>query len=611
MSQEEFPKGVSVHWITTGFLEEANKYSGKSDGSATIYRLENLKYRNGMMRRKGQHTLCPRDEKMGAAYVDCLRGEDNVGLANLMLSYGWGNTVADIAYALKKYCLDNDLNMKRTYVWICCLCNNQHRIAENYKNGIDVPFDEFENIFRTKVVGIHNVVALLSPWKDPVYLHRTWCIFELHTAHSKGCNLDIIIPPREEYDLFTEVMRGGDESLFSTLSNTKIENSEARPKDKENIMALVETLEGGSTILNNAVNTLLRDWIKTQLMQKLDVIKAVFADEDTTSHVELLSKAVHQVGVTMMKTFGDLNLALELFMDAANMEESTLGSEHSSLVSTYINIGNCLCQRGDYEQALQYHKKALAIHDKTSSKEDSITSKIYENIAMTYHRHEEFDMALQYYMNARKINEHVFGIGSVETAGTYDSIGSLYNDLEDYDNALEYYLKALHVRTKVHANEHPTIAESYNSIGTTFYKKAEYVEALEYYRKAQLIEEKILGFEHLTSASTYNNMACVYAKLGSYETALEFYLQVFNVKVRLLGRYHSDTASACSNIAVTCENLGDYNKALEFHAEALCIERKLHGEEHQSVSRIYKDMAHLYQIKGEYWKALELNKRRT
>ena len=41
----------------------------------------------------GLIVICPRDGKRGAAYVDTLSGEDNVGIADALLSYSWGYKV--------------------------------------------------------------------------------------------------------------------------------------------------------------------------------------------------------------------------------------------------------------------------------------------------------------------------------------------------------------------------------------------------------------------------------------------------------------------------------------------------------------------------------------
>ncbi len=67
---------------------------------------------------------------MGAAYIDCIPGADNVGPADFLLSYCWQYTIGDIVECLVSYCEENDLDEKRTYAWICCLCNNQHKVYQ-------------------------------------------------------------------------------------------------------------------------------------------------------------------------------------------------------------------------------------------------------------------------------------------------------------------------------------------------------------------------------------------------------------------------------------------------------------------------------------------------
>ncbi len=90
-------KGISVHYLSTVFLREA-KDAGFNEKSS-IYDLEDLSSsKNGLIRRKGEHIQDPDypdhpdhsgTRKMGCSYVDCLEGRDNVGPANVMLSYSW------------------------------------------------------------------------------------------------------------------------------------------------------------------------------------------------------------------------------------------------------------------------------------------------------------------------------------------------------------------------------------------------------------------------------------------------------------------------------------------------------------------------------------------
>ncbi|CAB9520303.1 expressed unknown protein (Partial), partial [Seminavis robusta] len=124
--------GVSVHWLQTGFMEEVQ--AAGFDESATIYNIEPT-----VIREKGKDTTCPVDGRIGASYAHalllrCLEQNNEksvvVGPANFMLSYGWRYAVRDIVETLVDFCQSSSLDPKDTYIWICCLCNNQHRVKE-------------------------------------------------------------------------------------------------------------------------------------------------------------------------------------------------------------------------------------------------------------------------------------------------------------------------------------------------------------------------------------------------------------------------------------------------------------------------------------------------
>ena len=80
--------------------------------------------------------MCPIDGKRGVAYVHCINGNDHVGTATHMLSYAWGYRAIDIVETLSAFWKGNKLDPKKTYIWICCLCNNQHRVFNEL-----VPFE--------------------------------------------------------------------------------------------------------------------------------------------------------------------------------------------------------------------------------------------------------------------------------------------------------------------------------------------------------------------------------------------------------------------------------------------------------------------------------------
>ncbi len=169
-------KGVSVHHLSTTFMDKAKKLTNKHEGECTANISDIVE---PLIKKKGQSILCPRDGKMGAAYVDCLEGTENVGKANLLLSCARENSLEDICTTLNSYCSSHDLDPRKTYVWMSCLSINQHR----YNVDNPMSYEEWEQTF-DDTAGIKNRVLLMSPWNEPHFLvcmYLLYLIFSIFT----------------------------------------------------------------------------------------------------------------------------------------------------------------------------------------------------------------------------------------------------------------------------------------------------------------------------------------------------------------------------------------------------------------------------------------------
>jgi hypothetical protein len=84
---------------------------------------------------------------------------------------------------LVSFCESHDKDPKRTYVWVCCLCVNQHRVVEQTESGqtgmMDTEALDFFTVFGERVTNIGTIIAMMAPWDSPTYLTRVWCIFEV------------------------------------------------------------------------------------------------------------------------------------------------------------------------------------------------------------------------------------------------------------------------------------------------------------------------------------------------------------------------------------------------------------------------------------------------
>jgi tetratricopeptide (TPR) repeat protein len=369
-------KGVSVHYLKTTFAKEVRNYrinhGNDSDNDdilqrTTIYDLENThEEKNGFIRLKGADVTCPRDNRIGAAYVDCIQGEDNVGDANVMISYAWCNTVTEIIDIFDQFTLRKGLNPKRTYVWICCLCNNQHRVFESKKKGESVPFEEFQEMFETQVMSVDSIVSLMSPWREPNYLKRVWCIFEMHTAQHNKCDITIEMPKEEREDFKEAILDIPDiiEEMLETFSNIHIDRANASvQEDKDNILKVVKAGVGVDS-LNVTVAEMIRTWFFTQLKEfvnelDVDVEKENYGGKFPSE----LTTGYRSLGYTFFRN-GDYETAMHCFTKQVKLSEKCFGYDNDYTVDSYKGIAIVYDALGQYEEAIQYHEKSMTTDEK-------------------------------------------------------------------------------------------------------------------------------------------------------------------------------------------------------------------------------------------------------
>ncbi|CAK9042296.1 Hypothetical protein SCF082_LOCUS24347 [Durusdinium trenchii] len=103
------------------------------------------------IRKVGKEVICPRDGKLGAAYVDVAR-DPHSGRATCMLSYTWGYEVHTISNTLMTHCRRLRETPQQIRVWICAFCVNQWRVQEAVAQGAKVPFEDFQAEFADKVL---------------------------------------------------------------------------------------------------------------------------------------------------------------------------------------------------------------------------------------------------------------------------------------------------------------------------------------------------------------------------------------------------------------------------------------------------------------------------
>lgn len=217
-------RAPSVHFLKHYFLADVQAAGFSPD--STVYEIE-----EAVVRARGRTFICPRDGLLGAAYVDTLSGEDNVGAATHFLSYAWGNSVHDLVHALVAWQQRWGLDPRRTCVWLCCLCENLNR-----PRGQEplVTAEALVASVGSRILGTGKVLALMGPWFAPLLAGRCWCLCELHLAVELlgQDGLEFLMSPREE-EAFAEALTSGVRlpRILDSLAGVKLENAEVSFQD--------------------------------------------------------------------------------------------------------------------------------------------------------------------------------------------------------------------------------------------------------------------------------------------------------------------------------------------------------------------------------------------
>lgn len=428
-------RAASVSYLSADWLEEVRR-AGLSE-SAKVYDIE-----ASVIREKGKSVRCPRDGRMGAAYVDCLQEQSQAGVAQYMLSYTWGYSVDDIASTLQDYCRRSALEPSHTFVWMCCLCINQHRVRELKSEGKTVSFEDFETAFSTRVRGTGTILCMMAPWHSPVYLTRVWCIFEVFTGIREQLNVEIVMPPQQSSDLkalLLDPQQNAVERLWQASAKVSIQDADATVQDdKDNILKLIRQ-QGESAVdaMNMAVRDRLETWVVATANQFLGEVES---ERDKVRILNELSRLLRLRGLPA-ESAKHLEMARAILKQRGSLA-SPMGAQ------VLINIGVAAKDRGDLPGAQAKYDEALEILRQTGHLETAVGAKAFTARGNVKARLGELDGALEDYEASRSLYAVVDGMETSDAATTVANIALVQALLGDTASSLANFGVAHAIRER-------------------------------------------------------------------------------------------------------------------------------------------------------------------
>eukprot|EP00913_Durusdinium_trenchii_P027665 g25946.t1 len=502
-------RAVSV-WHLTHALLPAVEAAGHL-ATARVYEIEPT-----VIRPKGyKHCLA----RMGSAYVDGIFGPCHAGPASFMLSYTWGYQVGDIAETLNDFCEKHELKPQEAYVWICCLCINQHRVHEASSRGDVVPFEQFERAFGEsfgpkergewrrpasrqprRVSGIGHVIAMMSPWDDPLYISRVWTAEEMFTAICVAkSQVTVVMPPSEAMDLRAELMHGrGIGAVWNTLSKLNVECAQASvSRDRELILEMIQQGPGYHR-LNTVIGEHLKEWILCAC--EGHILRSLEVEELEDDHA--IAGLCNEVG-SLLISLGYLERAEHLLQEGLRLKEQHLDLEKSADGAELMsNLGEIYEKKGamtqvvvartwDLEAASQLYQRATRAFQLCSPASTAAMAKATSLRRLGRLRGVQGDLAakLELYSSARQVLEEAESLQTPEGAVLLNSLGAAKRQEGDLEAALEAYEAALKIHASLQTIDTPEGAALLSNIGVARMKQKKKKKAKQAFEQALTIRE--------------------------------------------------------------------------------------------------------------------------
>jgi len=506
LSREELDSlGISVHYLSNQFMTEVRD-AGHNE-TAKMCEIEDLeKFKiHGVIRKKGSCTECPIDDEVGAAYVHSVADMDAVGKASIMISYARCYSIGDILDTIVGYCKSEDLDPEKTYVWIYCLCSNQHRVVEKRKEGENTPFNEFRTISRKRISNIGHILAVLAPWQAPTYLSRMWCLFEIFMASERACKITIRMPS-SQWDQFKKAIRcdnGAEQvsNIFKACSSINVRMAETN-SDRTNIMRLIEG-GGGYDNFNSKINGLIKEWVLDIIERIVDAGSNGANDNDSKVKQGSLLNVVSEIYFQLR----EVDRSLTLGKQAVTMNKLVHGRWHKETAKSLFLVGIALYWKFEFDASLLLQKEALAIRKKVLGRDDGDTAESIVWMAKILKDNGEEEEAMKMHKDALDIRKMVFGWDHAKTAESLNEIAVILEQQGDYDKTLELYNDVVEVNLKVYGRDHLDTAKTILNIALVLNKTDEKEEALKMFKESFTIFEKVLGIDHDYTAYTRDEIS--------------------------------------------------------------------------------------------------------
>eukprot|EP01047_Picozoa_sp_COSAG01_P036734 COSAG01_NODE_2881_length_6915_cov_5.685739_1_plen_822_part_00 len=186
--------------------------------------------------------------------------DGQIGEVNRFVSQVLGSRFEDTVEAVRNHAQQHGIDPRDLFLWIdefslCFPVASEEQMRQGQG-------DDYVTIFRKNVKRCGWTLAVMTPWRDPVWARRIWCVDEGYESAVAGTIFSVGLTEAEEAD-FMRTLVADPEAVIDCMSGIDIRLATAfNPADVDKIFALIRAMEGdGFVTINLMLKDQLRAWV--------------------------------------------------------------------------------------------------------------------------------------------------------------------------------------------------------------------------------------------------------------------------------------------------------------------------------------------------------------
>lgn len=305
----------------------------------------------------------------------------------------------------------------------------------------------------------------------------------------------------------------------------------------------------------------------------------------------------------ILQNLGQYNDALAIYKNIVEDERALKIKDTSAHVTSFLNLGDCYRESGDYTQAIYYLKLAHRTQKLYGLKEDLTTATIYNNLALSYKATSDFKTAEECYNKAIGIYKQLDQTQTEPYCSVLSNKGDLLRELGRFNEAAGILQLALNTRAERFGTQTENYANAATNLGMVLQDAGQYREALDIFLKAKTIYASTVGEKHQGYANILNCLSLNYLYLKEYKNAEEYKTNALMIIEQSVGKSHYRYASyliSGSGLYIRTKN---YKKAESNLKEALELTARYFGKTHELYALAQFKLAEVYSLTNRYEEA--------